>query len=149
MSDYFSESDLERIEKAVSDAEKNTSGEIKVVIRMDFDKEFSGDIDRQALHDFDAHGLANTRDKTGVLVLMVLSAKQFKILADKGIYEKAGKWYFEEIALAAGIMFMTGRFADGLVEAVAEIGRKLAFHFPRKSDDTDELPNKPVFEESN
>lgn len=147
LSDFFSKNDLVLIENAVSQIERGTSGEIRVVLRMNFDKEFAGDLDGQALHDFAGHGLANTKDKTGVLILLVLGARKFKILADKGIYEKVEKWYFEEVAVTLSILFGMSRFADGVVEAVADIGRKLSFYFPRKSDDTNELPDKPIIKD--
>jgi len=40
--------------------------------------------------------------------------------------------------------FLTENFSDALVEAVNEIGTVLASHFPKTSDDTDELPNDVI-----
>lgn len=147
ISDYFSEDDLKLIEKGVLHAEKGTVGEIRVVIRMNYGKEFLGDLDGQALHDFVKHGLAKTRDKTGVLILIVIGARKFKILADKGIYEKLDQTYFDSVAEVMSCFFKDGKYLEGVFKALRDISNQLTFYFPRKPDDTNELPDEVLIEE--
>mgnify|MGYP001605367744 CR=1 FL=1 len=84
----FSEKDLAEIEAATSAAEANTSGEIRVVIRSHYDEGLEGNLHEQAKRDFLAKGLDKTRDKTGVIILLVLEAKKFMIWGDDGIHSK-------------------------------------------------------------
>ena len=43
-----------------------------------------------------------------------------------------------------GLHFQNEKFSDALVEAVKEIGTVLESHFPKTSDDTNELPNDVI-----
>ena len=45
-----------------------------------------------------------------------------------------------------GTHFQNEKFSDALVEAVKEIGTVLERHFPKTSDDTNELPNDVIGE---
>ena len=145
-SDIFSEKDLAEIEAATRDAEKNTSGEIRVVIRSHYDKGLEGDLHEQIKLDFLKHGLGKTRDKTGVIILLVLEAKKFKIWGDEGIHAKVSQGYWNVLAVGMSAHFKEERYVQGICEAVAEVGKRLAEYFPKKPDDVDELPNKPIVE---
>lgn len=43
--------------------------------------------------------------------------------------------------------FGEGRYVQGICEAVAEVGKRLAEFFPKKPDDVNELPDDPVLED--
>lgn len=146
ISDFFSESDLNLITSAIEKAEEGTSGEIRLVIKMRCDPAYKDDLDAQALHEFAKHGLANTRDKTGVLILILMEERKFKLLADKGIYEKMSQSYLDHIARRMSSTFSSGFYMEGIFTCLRMISSQLVFHFPRKPDDTDELPNRPIIE---
>jgi putative membrane protein len=40
--------------------------------------------------------------------------------------------------------FQNEKFSDALIEAVNEVGNVLARHFPKTSDDTNELPDDVI-----
>ncbi|HEY8278363.1 MAG TPA: TPM domain-containing protein [Bdellovibrionota bacterium] len=88
------------------------------------------------------HGLANTRDRTGVLLFVSLKEHRVQILADSGIHEKVGEefWRQESDRIAGSIR--QGSPAEGMIAAIHSIGEKLQQHFPRKADDRNELPNR-------
>lgn len=96
---------------------------------------------RAALVQFEALGLTHTRDKTGVLIFASLDDHRAEVLADSGIYEKTRPEDWQGVAdvLVAGL----GRkqTAEGFVAAVEAAAAILAQHFPRRDDDTNELPN--------
>lgn len=147
ISDYFSESDLLKIKEAVAKAEANTSGEIRIVIRSGYSENLEGDIHAQAKHEFEKHGLSNTRDKTGVLILLVLDAKEFKIMGDAGIHTKVPQGYWDTLAQGMTAHFKEGNYVAGICEAVTLVGRRLSLFFPKKPDDTNELPDDVILED--
>ena len=147
LSDFFSESDYDQISAIVKEVEKNTSGEVKVVILMHWSEGLENNIDGQALSEFAKHGLHNTRDKTGVLILVVMSARQLKILADEGINAKLPEGYLQEQVGDMLLHFVDGMYADGICAVVASVGDRLAQFFPRKEDDTNELSDEVVVED--
>lgn len=147
VSGFFSDEDLAKIEAATRDAEKNTSGEIRVVIRSRYSDGLEGNLHAQVQHEFEKYGLGNTRDQTGVLVLLVLEAQKFMIWGDDGIHAKLPQGYWDVLAVGMSAHFKKRNYVQGVCEAVSEVGRRLAEHFPRKSDDVNELSDKPIVED--
>ncbi len=126
------------------EAEKNTSGEIRVVIRSHYDEDLKNNLHEQVKRDFVKHGLDKTRDKTGVIILLVLEVKKFMIWGDDGIHAKVRQAYWDVLAVGTSAHFQEERYTQGICEAVAEVGKRLAEFFPKKLDDVDELPDKPI-----
>lgn len=147
ISDSFFEGDFAKIKEVVRNAEANTSGEIRVVIRSRYSENLDGDIEAQAKHEFTKYGLGNTRDKTGVLILLVLDARKFIIWGDVGIHSKLPQGYWDMLSVGMIAHFQHGNYAEGICEAVSEVGRRLAQFFPRKPDDTNEIPDAVIVEE--
>ncbi|MGE3260952.1 MAG: TPM domain-containing protein [Bacteriovoracia bacterium] len=91
---------------------------------------------------FVKEGLFNTRDHTGILIYISLRERRVVILADKGINEKVSPTYWDEEVKKIVIGLRNGTAGDALVEVVEEVGGKLAEHFPKKADDTNELEDQ-------
>ncbi|MBI4991719.1 MAG: TPM domain-containing protein [Candidatus Harrisonbacteria bacterium] len=140
-SDFFSEEALARIKEAVGEAEKKTSGEIRVVVLQKCDYL---DSRIQALMEFERAGMQNTRDKTGVLILLALRERKFEIVADEGINAKIVPEEWQKLSADMAQYFRDGLFAEGVLLAVNRVGHELAEHFPRKSDDINELPDDVI-----
>jgi putative membrane protein len=98
----------------------------------------------EALVQFRARGLENTRDRTGVLIFACMTDHVAEVIADSAIYARVPPefWGSTVQALLAGIN--AGKPADGFVDAVAMAGDVLAEHFKPRDDDTDELPNRLI-----
>jgi uncharacterized membrane protein len=140
---YFSASDLNAIKQACECAEENTSGEVKVSI---VEKRPHGtaklSLTELASMEFMHLGMEKTRDRTGVLLFILLSERQFQILADKGINAKVEQKIWDEIAGQMANKFKNGEYLSGVLTAVKSIGEVLAKWFPRKADDTNELTDE-------
>jgi len=143
--DVFTKAELDEITSSVKKAEALTSGEIRVVLRSTCEKKlrrYSTKI--QAMIDFEEYGLANTRDKTGVLILVVLQSKKVEVLADKGINDQVPKGYWNDVVNLILYGFRKDNPCSGICLAVENVGQMLAEKFPRKPDDTNELADEPV-----
>ncbi|PKL82816.1 MAG: hypothetical protein CVV24_08155 [Ignavibacteriae bacterium HGW-Ignavibacteriae-3] len=142
---YFSDDDFLRISGKIKEMEKNTSGEIRISIKEK--KNFSErKIDMRALAEMEFHKLNmhNTRDKTGILLFLLLGEKKFYILADSGIDQKVGQSVWDNVRDEIQNHFQNGKFGDGLIWGIERVGEILSAHFPIKSDDTNELSNEIV-----
>jgi len=81
---YLNDDELLRISSKIRDMEKTTAGELVVSIkekRKLFEK--SKSLQTLAEHEFINAGIAKTVGSTGVLIFLVLTSKEFYILADK------------------------------------------------------------------
>ena len=142
---FFTDDDFLRISNKIKEAEKSTSGEIRVSIKEEipFLKK-NKTIKELAEEEFFKLDMDKTRDKTGILLFIVLGERKFYILADKGINEKVAPDTWGRIKSLMEDEFRNGRFTQGIIKGVEEIGKVLSQHFPIKPDDTNELSNKVV-----
>jgi putative membrane protein len=99
------------------------------------------EVEEKALVAFLEHGLHDTRDHTGILILVCLFERRVHVLADSGINAKVDKKTWDEIVATVTAGMAQGRACDALCRAIARCGELLQANFPRKADDTDELPN--------
>jgi uncharacterized membrane protein len=144
---FLNDDELLRISNKIKQAEKTTAGEICVSIKehMSFFQKRKSVRDL-AEEEFFKLGIDKTRDKTGILIFILLESRQFYILADKGINEKVETAAWDSIKNEMQKMFLKGNFCNGVIYGVEEVGKILAIHFPIKPDDTNEISNRVVIE---
>ncbi|MEE4253031.1 MAG: TPM domain-containing protein [Desulfuromusa sp.] len=104
-------------------------------------EEFDIEVREKALVSFVEQGLHETRDKTGILILISLFERRVQVLADSGINAKVPENTWDEIVTIITHGLKTGNSCDAICQAVEHCGEQLQEHFPRKADDTDELSN--------
>lgn len=138
----FTKEDLSAVASAIGEAEKTTAGEIRVSIRQKRKwRERKLTIEEMARQEFHVLGMTKTKDHTGILIFLLLEDKKFFILADDGIHTKVEDGTWDKIANEMSNHFSQNNFRLGIVHGVHSVGVELSKFFPRKSDDTDELPN--------
>lgn len=120
---------------AIQEAEKNTSGEIRVHIEKTTDK---AAFDR-ALEVFYTLEMDKTAQRNGVLFYVAVESRKFAILGDKGINDLVPNDFWEEEKGLVLSHFRKGQFEKGLELAILEVGKKLKDFFPYQSDDINEL----------
>jgi len=134
--------DLAAIVTAIGEAEKTTAGEIRVSVRQKRRwRERKLSIEEMARQEFRDLGMAKTKDKTGILIFLLMEEKKFYIFADEGIYAKVETSAWDKIAEDMSSQFSKKNFQQGIIKGVEEVGRVLSQFFPRKADDINELPN--------
>jgi uncharacterized membrane protein len=140
---FVNDDELLRISNKIKEMEKTTAGEICVSIkekRSLLEKKKS--VRELAEKEFFKLGVANTRDKTGILIFLLLANRSFYILADSGINEKVPLGTWDKIKDEIQKNFSHGEFCKGIIFGIEEVGKILSKHFPIKPDDTNELSNR-------
>jgi uncharacterized membrane protein len=89
-------------------------------------------------------GIHKTRERNAVLVFVAPRAHKFAVVGDKAIHEKCGDEFWQRIVEGMGAHFQNEKFSHALVEAINEIGKVLAAHFPKTSKSANELPDDIV-----
>ena len=140
-SDRFNETDRRQILASISEAEKNTSGEIRLFIEDDCGENV---LDRAAFI-FGELEMFKTKDRNGVLFYLALNSRQFAILGDEGIHSKVEKDFWHDIKHEMQNYFTEGDFVKGLSIGIKMSGEALKRHFPYMKDDKNELSNDIVF----
>jgi len=141
----LSDEELKALAAVIAETERDTSGEIRIVLRERRQwNEKNLSLAALALKEFYRLGMQKTRDKTGVLILLLLSEKKLYVAADEFIHTRVEEGTWDKIAEGMSARFKEGRFIEGLSEAVRAVGVPLKQHFPRRPDDTNELPNEIV-----
>jgi uncharacterized membrane protein len=135
---FFNESEKQIIINAISTAEKNTSGEIRVHIENFC---FGNEVKR-AVKVFNKLGMANTKERNGILIYLAVQSKKVAIIGDEGIHKKLGREYWDKLVEQLISKFHKEHKADGLAESIIECGNQLKHYFPYAHDDKDELSNE-------
>jgi uncharacterized membrane protein len=130
--------DKERIVSAIAAAELRTSGEIRVLVA----EGRAQDPVAAAKRHFERLGMTKTAARNGVLIFVAPGSRTFAVIGDTGVHEKCGDAFWQELAAAMSEEFKRGEFTAGLVQGIGRAGVLLAEHFPRRSDDKNELPDE-------
>ena len=136
--DFLSKAEEQEIVHAIVEAEKNTSGEIRVHIEEHTEK---SPLER-AQEVFFELKMDETQDRNGVLFYICVSDKKFAIIGDKGINEAVESDFWDCTKDTVIANFKRGNFEKGLVEGILRAGERLKKYFPFQSDDTNELSNE-------
>ena len=128
----------QEIVAAILEAERNTSGEIRVHIETT-SAENHFERAQQVFHQLK---MDNTKESNGVLIYVAVHDHKFVILGDKGIDHVVPDNFWESTRDIIQEHFKHGRFKQGIVEGILEAGKELKAHFPWQSDDTNELSDE-------
>ena len=127
-----------RIVQAIAEAERKTSGEIRVCISRRRRDDPLGAAQRR----FHKLGMERTRHRNAVLIFFVPLTHQFAIWGDTGVHEKCGMDFWKDVVAQMMPLLKEGRFTEAIEMAVKNVGDVLVRHFPPESGNRDELPNR-------
>ena len=136
--DFLSAKEEQDIVDAIRNAEKDTSGEIRVHI----EKTSKIDPYKRAIEVFYLLKMDNTKLQNGVLIYVAVADKSFAIYGDKGINNVVADNFWNTTRDIIQQHFKLGNFKQGLVEGIKEAGTQLKTFFPWQQDDTNELTNE-------
>ena len=142
--EFLATLDQPRIVAAIQEAERQTSGEVRVHVQP---KATGGEIRHVAERTFERLGMTKTALRNGVLLFIATEEQRFVILGDKGIDDKVPAGFWDEIAAKLTMRFSKGEFTDGIVDAITAAGTQLREYFPRAEGDVNELADTINVEE--
>jgi uncharacterized membrane protein len=141
--EYFTAEQKQQMVQAIQEAERNTSGEVRVFVEGRC--KFVDPVDR-AQEIFFNLKMEQTQDRNGVLLYLALDDHQLAIYADEGIYKRLGKEYWNQEVKKIIAAFTQNDYTGGICTVVRDIGEALTEQFPYDNKtDKNELPDDIVF----
>jgi uncharacterized membrane protein len=141
--EFFSDEEKQLIVEAVQNAERRTSGEIRVFVEHRC--RYVNAIDR-AIEIFENLQMHKTQLRNAVLVYVAIKDRQLAVFGDEGIHNKVGNEYWANEVMKMIHAFNRENIAQGIAQCVKNIGEALCTHFPYDKDtDKNELPDDIVF----
>lgn len=134
---FFSQEEKLKIVKAIQEAEKETSGEI----RLHLERKVKKDVYQRAEEVFNKIGMWKTEQRNGVIIYLATGNQKFAILGDKGIDDAVPENFWVDIVSEMTSNFKKGQFCEGMCQGISKIGEKLKLFFPYQANDINELPD--------
>jgi uncharacterized membrane protein len=116
------------IVEAIREAERKTSGQIRVSISPNH-------VDEPVVAaqvEFIRLGMDKSLEKNGVLIFVAPRSHKFAVIGDEGVHAKCGDEFWRNLADAMSGYFRESEFTPGIIHGVQKAGDLLAEHFPRR-----------------
>jgi uncharacterized membrane protein len=126
------------IVQAVRNAERKTSGEIRVFIS----RKSAVDPVEAAQEAFQKLGMEKTADRNAVLIYVAPRSHKFAVIGDAGVHARCGDSFWTGMTAEMSTHFKRGEFTRGILLGVKKAGDLLAEHFPRRPGDKNELSDQ-------
>ncbi len=140
---FFSAKDNEQIVQAIRDAEKQTSGEVRLYVESR--NPFVNVVDRAAEIFFKLK-MDNTVDRNAVLLYIAIKDQQLALFGDEGIHTKVGDAFWDSQVKNMIAQFSKENISNGIERCIQQIGQTLKEKFPYdNATDKNELPDEIVF----
>jgi uncharacterized membrane protein len=139
--EFLTKLEHDRIVAAIREAELKTSGEIRVVIQRG---KLKSDPLLAAQKKFHRLGMHKTRERNAVLIFVAPRVHKLAVVGDNAIHERCGDEFWQRVVDGMRVHFQNEKFSHALMEAINEVGKVLAAHFPRTSASANELPDDVI-----
>lgn len=140
---FFTEEEQARIVGAIRNAEKTTSGEIRIYVESKNPYMDAMDRAKEIFFNLKMHQTAN---RNAVILYLATKHREIALFGDEGIYNALGKEFWEEELNHIINDFSHIDLTAGIVECIEHVGQALKEKFPYKEAvDKNELPDNIVF----
>lgn len=139
INEFFSQDDLDLIQKSLDRAEAVSRGEIVLSLRKNkkfLEKLYSNH--ELALKDFDSLKVYNTKEKTGILIFIIFDERYYDIIADEGIFEKIPDKLWNQLEADLKKSFSEKKYSEGLLNLIDQMSNILEKEFPALQDSINE-----------
>jgi uncharacterized membrane protein len=141
--EFFTNEEKQQLVTAIQKAEQRTSGEVRVYIESRC--RYVNALDR-AQEIFFQLKMNETELRNATLIYVAVKDKQAAVFGDEGIHQKVGKKYWEDEVMKMLLLFRKEQLADGICQAINDLGEALVFYFPyNRESDKNELPDEIIF----
>ena len=137
----FNEEEQQRVRAAIEDAERHTSGQIRVCI----EKTCSEDVLDRAAKYFYQLDMHKTRLRNGVLIYVATVDRKFAVIGDAGINKVVPENFWDDTKEKMLDQFKYGNLVEGIVTGLEITGEHLKKFFPHETDGSNELPDDIAF----
>ena len=137
--EFLNKLEHDRIVEAIREAESKTSGEIRVFVQRG---KLNADPLIIAQKRFQRLGMHKTGERNAVLIFVAPRAHKFAVVGDIAIHEKCGEEFWRRVVDGMRLHFQNEKFSHALTDAIKEVGKVLAAHFPGTSPNANELPDE-------
>jgi uncharacterized membrane protein len=141
-SSFFTKEEQDQILAAVKEAEKETSGEIRIHIET----KCPGEVLDEAAWVFKKLGMDKTEERNGVLFFLAVEDRKYAIIGDAGINKKVPEGFWDCVKELLARNFKEGKFTEGLTSGIILAGKQLKTHFPYRTEDVNELSDEISFD---
>ena len=138
---FLTKEQQDQITGAIAEAEKKTSGEIRVHL----EKKCKNSPEKRAIEIFNQLKMFSTAQRNGSLIYIAIEDRKFAVIGDKGINEIVPENFWDSIRDQMILNFSKNDYGNGIVEGIKVIGEKLKEHFPYHTDDKNELTDEISF----
>ena len=138
---FLTKEQQDQITGAIAEAEKKTSGEIRVHL----EKKCKNSPEKRAIEIFNQQKMFSTAQRNGSLIYIAIEDRKFAVIGDKGINEIVPENFWDSIRDQMILNFSKNDYANGIVEGIKVIGEKLKEHFPYQTNDKNELTDEISF----
>jgi uncharacterized membrane protein len=139
--EFLSKVEHDRIVHAIREAESKTSGEIRVYVQRGKLKADPLVVGQKKFQQLQMHKIA---ERNAVLIFVAPREHKFAVVGDRAIHEKCGDEFWQRIVEGMRTHFQNEKFTHALIEAITEIGKLLAAHFPKTLGNANELPDDVI-----
>jgi len=129
-----------RIAEAIREAERQTSGEIRVFVSGSG----SGDPSAEAEREFARLQMRRTPMRNAVLLHFSAPPHRLTVIGDEGFHLRCGQGFWTTLARETEPMLGPSRLPEAILTAIAVAGRELARAFPKHDLDRNDLPDTVV-----
>ncbi len=142
---FFNMNERTVIKRTIKQAEKTTTGEIKVVVVQS--SKLYGTVDDRAVVEFYEEGLDGTEAHTGFLIMISLDERQIAVYAGRAINKKLSQDSLNGIVQTIATGITLGQPVQGIVDGIGLAESVLAEYFPAGEDNKNEISNEIVLKQ--
>lgn len=141
----LTEQQEQQIIRAIAEAERKTSGEIRVHIEHNCDQQEPLERAARIFHEL---GMDQTEKQNGVLIYIASEDHKIAVYAGKGIHRQVEDGFWDDVVRLMTGHFKEDNFEQGIAEAVDKVGSKLKDLYPYMSGDVNELTDEISYEDN-
>ncbi len=139
---------LDRVEQAIEQGESTHSAELRVAVEHSLSL-WTVLINalaprERAIDVFSLLRVWDTEQNNGVLIYVLLADQDVEIIADRGAAARIEQTVWDNACEIMRKSFQYGKFEQGTIEAVNYLNKELAVVFVPGTNNSNELPNRPV-----
>ena len=129
-----------RIARAIQEAEKETSGEIRVILAGSQPQDAAAEAQRE----FHRLEMRRTPMRNAVLLYFSPRPNRLTIVADEGIRLRCGQEFIDAVNRETTPLIEASRLEEAILTAIRAAGGEMARQFPKNTVDRNDLPNAVI-----